>query len=311
MTRAYVPSSRKQSEIDVANQCRQEKVTDMIDTDTYKEWIGRSKVDTDLITRTPLNALAATLNCEPPESVVPPLWHWVYFLSPVMMRDIGTDGHATGHDFLPEVPLPRRMRAGGRFTFTKLLEIDEKAERVSTIDNVEAKNGASGQLIFVTLRHEISGDRGARITEIENIVYREAPEEGAKPVAHNPPDLVAQWTRTITPDPVLLFNYSAATLNPHRIHYDRPYAMETEGYPGLVVHGPLVATLLLQLLAENNRDAAVREFSYTAVGPLFDTSDFRLCGRVDGSAATLWAVDRRNSLALTAQATFRPKTRSE
>ena len=232
-------------------------------------------------------------------------------MSPVRMSDIGTDGHAVRQDFLLQVLLPRRMRAGGHFTFAKLLEIDEKAERVSTIDNVEAKSGASGQLIFVTVRHEINGDRGARITEIENIVYREAPEKGAKPVAHRPPDLIAQWTRTITPDPVLLFNYSAATSNPHRIHYDRPYAMRTEGYPGLVVHGPLVATLLLQLLAENNPDAVVREFSYTAVGPLFDTSDFRLCGRVDGSAATLWAVDRRNSLALTAQATFRPKTRSE
>ena len=232
-------------------------------------------------------------------------------MSPVRMSDIGTDGHAVRQDFLPQVLLPRRMRAGGHFTFAKLLEIDEKADRVSTIDNVEAKSGASGQLIFVTVRHEINGDRGARITEIENIVYREAPEKGAKPVAHRPPDLSAQWTRTITPDPVLLFNYSAATSNPHRIHYDRSYAMQTEGYPGLVVHGPLVATLLLQLLAENNPDVVVREFSYKSVGTLFDTADFRLCGRLDGSAATLWAGARRNSLALRGQATFRPKTRSE
>ena len=184
---------------------------------------------------------------------MPPLWHWAYFLSPTRMTDIGSDGHSKLHDFLPRTPFPRRMRAGGDITFTKLLEIGEQAERHSTVENVQAKTGASGQLIFVSLRHEISGNRGARITEVENIVYREAPKAEKKPIADRPSDLVAHWTSSVTADPILLFNYSAITLNSHRIHYDRTYSMQVEGYPGLVVHGPLTATMLLQLLAEHVR----------------------------------------------------------
>jgi len=272
------------------------------DENTYGEWIGRSKTDVDLITRTPLNALAATLDLDAPELVVPPLWHWIYFLSPTRMTDIGSDGHSKLHDFLPETPFPRRMRAGGRFTFSKLLEIGEQAERHSTVENVQTKIGASGQLIFVSLRHEIFGNRGARITEIENIVYREAPKAEKKPIADRPLDLSAQWTRSVTPDPILLFNYSAVTLNSHRIHYDRTYCMQVEGYPGLVVHGPLTAILLLQLLAEHAPNAVVKEFSYSAVGPLFDTASFRLCGRIDEHTATLWAMDNRDAVALSAQA---------
>lgn len=272
------------------------------DDNNYGAWVGRSKTDVDLITRTPLNALAATLDLDAPELVVPPLWHWVYFLSPTRMTDIGSDGHSKSLDFLPQTPLPRRMRAGGHVTFSKLLEIGEQAERHSTVENVQAKIGASGQLIFVSLRHEISGNRGARITEVENIVYREAPSAEKKPIADRPLDLAAHWTSSVTPDPILLFNYSAVTLNSHRIHYDRTYSMQVEGYPGLVVHGPLTATLLLQLLAEHVPNAVVKDFSYNAVGPLFDTASFRLCGRIDGHTATLWAMDNHDALALSAQA---------
>lgn len=272
------------------------------DENTYGEWIGRSNTDVDLITRAPLNALAATLDRDAPELVVPPLWHWAYFLSPTRMTDIGSDGHSKLHDFLPRTPFPRRMRAGGNITFSKLLEIGEQAERHSTVENVQAKTGASGQLIFVSLRHEISGNRGARITEVENIVYREAPNVEKKLNADRSPQRAAQWTSSFTPDPIILFNYSAVTLNSHRIHYDRTYSTQVEGYPGLVVHGPLTATLLLQLLVERVPNVVVKEFSYQAVGPLFDTASIQLCGRIDGHTATLWALDNRNCVALSAKA---------
>ncbi len=268
-------------------------------------WIGKTTTTSDLITRVPVSGLAAILDENEPELIVPPLWHWVFFLSPTRMKDIGSDGHARHDTLLPPSRLPRRMRAGGRFTFSKLLKIGEQAERVSTVEDIQVKTGTSGELEFVTIHHEITGDRGAQITEIENIVYREAPVFRVSSPKRRGVDQIPQWTKTITPDPVLLFKYSAATMNSHRIHFDRTYATEIEGYPGLVVHGPLAATMLLSLVVEHVSDVVVTEFSYSAIRPLFDLESFRLNGRVDGDTATLWITDSSGAMALTARAGLR------
>jgi len=268
----------------------------------YTEWIGRSRTTTDLITEAPLNALAALLDRETPVRIVPPLWHWIYFLSPARMKDIGNDGHSGSDDLLPPSPLPRRMRAGGSFTFSRLLETGEQAERVSTIESVQTKAGASGQLLFVTIRHEITGNHGALISEIESLVYREESKAGNKPTTRGPAELTAEFTRTLFPNSMFLFKYSAVTHNAHRIHYDRPYCMEREAYPGLVVHGPLTATLLLELLSEQVPGCSVKEFNYSAVAPLFDTGSFCLCGRIDEATASLWALDNNGALAMKAEA---------
>jgi 3-methylfumaryl-CoA hydratase len=198
------------------------------------------------------------------------------------------------------------MWAGGRLTFTAPLPIGAEATRTSQVMSVTPKSGASGSLVFVTVRHQLAHQDQLCVTEEHDIVYRPLPQPGAQPPAPKMAPADAAWSRTITPDPVLLFRYSALTFNGHRIHYDRSYVTEVEGYPGLVVHGPLIATLLADLLARHMPQVRMTEFSFRAVGSLFDIEPFTVCGQPDpdGRTVRLWAQNMRGELAMQAEATL-------
>ncbi len=277
-----------------------------VDLDHLREWVGRGERRVEQFCAAPIAALSATLDRDDPPvkpgTEVPPLWHWVAFNPAVPQGDLGPDGHPSRGGFLPPVALPRRMWAGGRLDFARSLRVGDSATRTSTIADVNAKSGRSGDLVFVTVRHEIAVHDKTAITEEHDIVYRDAPQPGAAAPAPVAARTDAAFERTIVPDPVLLFRYSALTFNGHRIHYDRSYVTEVEGYPGLVVHGPLIATLLLDLLRREMPTARVRRFSFRAVSPLFDIAPFDVCGRPesDGSVA-LWARNSAGALAMDAR----------
>src|SRR5262245_21073238 len=194
----------------------------------FTKWIGRSRTVEDLVAPFPMRALSATLDESDPDpkpgDPLPPLWHWLYFLEAAPLSKVGSDGHAERGDFLPPVPLPRRMWAGSRFVFEgEPLAIGDTARRVSRIKSIEPKAGSTGAMVFVTVEHTVSGPGGVSLVEDHDIVYREGPKPGEKPRPPRPAPTDAAWTRKITPDPVLLFRFSALTFNGHRIHYDQPY----------------------------------------------------------------------------------------
>ena len=278
-----------------------------------KAWTGRSETLTDTIAPTPVVALMATLDhpAAPVDlgSALPPLWHWLYFLPMHRQSEVGADGHAKRGGFLPPVPLPRRMWAGSQLEFRTPVRVGDRVARTSTLDDVTVKGGRTGQLVFVKVRHELrcNDAADAALVEFHDIVYREA--QRADDVAPAPlaAPLDAAWQRQIVPDDVLLFRYSALTFNGHRIHYDRRYVTDVEGYPGLVVHGPLIATLLLDLLRRERPDAEVASFRLKAVRPTFDLHPFRVNGQpqADGKTVRLWASDHEGWLTMDATATLR------
>ena len=278
-----------------------------------REWIGRTETVEDTITATPVAALAATLDRAPDRPAagtpLPPLWHWLYFLPLHRQSEIGPDGHAKRGGFLPPVPLPRRMWAGSQFTFHEPLRVGDAVVRRSTIEGVTEKQGRSGRLVFVRVRHEIGRAKGdaLAITEHHDIVYREAPQPGEAPPAAQAAPGSAAWRKRWTPDDVLLFRYSALTFNGHRIHYDRRYVTEVEGYPGLVVHGPLLATLMIDLLRDHAAGAEVATYEFRALRPTFDIAPFEVCGTpsADNRGASLWVQDLEGRLAMSATATLR------
>ncbi len=278
-----------------------------------KEWIGKSETADDVATATPYAALSATLDRpaeRPPTGTpLPALWHWLYFLPLHRQSDIGPDGHAQRGGFLPPIPLPRRMWAGSQFQFAKPLCIGDALSRTSTIESVTEKSGRTGPLVFVKVRHEIRrrGDTEVALTEFHDIVYREAPKPGDVVPAPKPAPSTSAWSREWIPDDVLLFRYSALTFNGHRIHYDRRYVTQVEGYPGLVVHGPLIATLLLDLLRRQAPEAEVLRYEFRAIRPLFDLNPFFVCGEPQpgGRTFSLWARDHEGNLAMDATAVVR------
>ena len=276
----------------------------------WQQWVGREERRSDVISAAQLAGLAATLDRDEPYpqpgDPVPPLAHWLHFLPQAPQSRIGGDGHPQRGGFLPPVHLPRRMWAGGRLEWHAPLAVGDPVERVSTIAKVEGKQGRSGTLVFVTVRHEISGPQGLAIAEEQDLVYREAAVPGAPAPAPTPAPEGEAFSREIAPDPVLLFRYSALTFNGHRIHYDRPYCLEEEGYPGLVVHGPLIATLLVDLLRRERPEAELRAFSFTAVRPTFDTHRFHVCGAPgdEPGAFALWGRDHEGALTMKARATL-------
>ena len=275
--------------------------------EALRSWQGRVETLTDVIALPPVRALAALLDRDYEYNVgdeLPPPAHWLYFLPAARQSELGSDGHPRRGGFLPPVSLPRRMWAGSRIDFHRPLRVGEQVSRNSRIASVDGKQGRSGALVFVRVVHEIRAGDAVAITEEQDIVYRDAPQPGVAAAATPAPD-EALWTRAIVPDPVLLFRYSALTFNAHRIHYDRPYATQVEHYPGLVVHGPLIATLLLDLVHRSVPGATVRRFSFRAVSPLFDLARFFVCGRPDASdprSLHLWAKDDAGMLTLEAQA---------
>ncbi len=273
----------------------------------WRQWLGRTERRHDLIGPAPLSALSATLDRDDPEPVpgsdVPPLGHWLYFLPLAKQCDIGEDGHPRRGGFLPPVLLPRRMWAGGRLQWHHALQVGDEIVRTSRITSIDAKSGRSGTLVFVTVRHEVSNAKGVALSEEHDIVYRDAPAPGAPAPAPQRPADEAQFEREIVPDPVLLFRYSALTFNGHRIHYDRPYVTQVEGYPGLIVHGPLIATLLVDLLRREVPQARIKRFAFTAVRPTFDIHRFSVCGRREANGhLKLWARDHEGWLTMRADA---------
>ena len=273
-------------------------------------WQGRSETLADDITAAPVRALSATLDRDdaPPEpgTHLPALWHWLYFLPHHRQSEIGEDGHAERGGFLPPVPLPRRMWAGGRLTWeaSNPVQVGDKVERTSTIASVTHKAGRTGELVFVLVRHEVRNARGLALTEEHDIVYRAAAAPGEKAPPPTPAPKDAAFSREIVPDDVLLFRYSALTFNGHRIHYDRRYVTEVEGYPGLIVHGPLIATLLVDLLRRNVPGAQLARFEFRAVRPTFDIAPFRVHGKpgADNKTFSLWGEDADGWLTMQATA---------
>lgn len=259
----------------------------------FSAWIGRSETRHDVATAAPLVGLAALLDHDPAApAIVPPLGHWLYFLPDARQSAIGDDGHPRRDDasFLPPVPLPRRMWAGGRVDFLAPIPVGAALVRTTTIDTIAAKRGATGDLLFVTLRHDISADGVAAVREEQDLVYRAAATAPPPPTdsAETRPES-ADAIRRITPDPVLLFRYSALTFNAHRIHYDRDYARDVEGYAGLVVHGPLIATLLVDFALRETLGRSPRHFRFRAEVPLTDTAPFDLCMARQDDRLLLWS----------------------
>ncbi|WP_122073047.1 MaoC family dehydratase N-terminal domain-containing protein [Pseudophaeobacter sp. EL27] len=279
-----------------------------MDIAQLEKWIGKSESHVERIAPFPSNALAATLDRDDPHytdgTPLPPLWHWMHFLQLFNLSEVGYDGHAALGGFLPPVPLPRRMWAGSRLNFLAPLSIGSELKKVSTIKSVKTKDGRSGKLVFVTVGHQMFDGDMLGIDEEHDIVYREEPRPDA-PV-QTPPPAPAQWdfSRDIDPSPVLLFRYSALTFNGHRIHYDQPFCVGSEGYQGLVVHGPLLATLLLDLLRREAPEAIVRSFEFRAVSTVFDNETFSVHGAAeqDGKTFQLWARRKDGTLAMNAKA---------
>lgn len=274
------------------------------------EWVGRTQSMEDFAAPFPVRALIATFDEKDPDPRVgdplPPLWHWLYFLDAAPQSKIGSDGHAERGDFLPPVPLPRRMWAGSRFAFTgPALKVGDTIRRVSRIKSVEPKTGSTGTMVFVTVEHEVSGPAGTSFVEEHDIVYREAARSGEKQRSPKPAPTDATWTRTIDATPVLLFRFSALTFNGHRIHYDHPYVTSAEGYPGLIVHGPLMGLLQMELARRSNPDRVPRSFEFRALSPVYAGSTLSVRARrgTDGSVAT-WIADGNGGLAQQGKAAF-------
>ncbi|QDU54469.1 FAS1-like dehydratase domain-containing protein [Aeoliella mucimassa] len=274
----------------------------------YADWIGRTQTVEDSLCPNVARAASATLlNRDQPFAAgdaLPRLWHWFYFLATAPQNQLGDDGHPrrTEASFMPPIPLPRRMFAGARLKFHRPLCVGQPAERETTISNITNKSGSSGQLAFITLDHRLTQAGELCLEEQQDIVYREqgAPISLPEP-AELPPLDSAAWSQTIVPDTRLLFRYSSLTFNAHRIHYDRNYVTSEEGYPALVVHGQLTATMLLELVLQH-AERPVTAFSFRGKAPLFDGAPVRLVGTVNDNEVELIAQGPDGRTAMQAKA---------
>jgi 3-methylfumaryl-CoA hydratase len=271
----------------------------MNDIAHLKSWIGRTETAEDIASPVPLAGLAALLDRDTPPwraGEVPPLGHWLFFLNRARQSQIDVDGHPKRGGFLPPIELPRRMWAGSRLEFLAPIATGAAITRRSTIAGVERKSGASGEMVFLTVHHEIASAGSVAIKEEQDIVFRGAakPGEAAKPGDRA---LAADWTRTVIPDITQLFRFSALTFNAHRIHYDRDYARDVEGYPGLVVQGPFTAMLLMDHYLRRSPTARVARFSFRARRPHFEGRPLALCAR----GTELWSADGEGAVGISAQ----------
>lgn len=265
----------------------------------WQNWIGKAETVEELISHAHILRMAALFN-HPALQMgenLPPLWHWAFFNSHAAQSEIGPDGHPKRGGFLPPVPLPRRMWAGGRLRFHAPIVIGDIVQRQSRILDITEKQGRQGKLVFLTLRHSLHGPAGLLLEEEQDIVYREASTTRLPEAVETLP--LADWRESFTPDSVLLFRYSAVTFNGHRIHYDLPYAMNQEHYPGLVVHGPLTATKLLASYVYHV-GSLPRQFSFRGQSPLFVDKPVQICGRRTESGHELWAEGRGGYQAMVA-----------
>ena len=276
--------------------------------DDFQAWVGRTEVSTDPLSCVQAQSAQAMLDDTGPALVdgdaLPPLWHWFHFLPRAPQAALDADGHPQRGGFLPPIPYPRRMFAGARLQWHRPLIVGVPAQREACISEVQLKSGKSGRLAFVTVTHRFRQAGVLCIEEAQDIVYREpGGRVGAPTTAQWPPLPEGSWTRVLQPDTRLLFRFSALTFNAHRIHYDRAYASEVEGYPGLVVHGPLTA-LLLSELVRHSTARPMRAFSFRGVAPLFDLGPLRLVGTPDGDRVALQAQGPDGTAGLLATATL-------
>lgn len=277
----------------------------------FSAWIGKTETQEGYVSAYPADFFTATLDRDDPPFAdgdpLPPAWHYFYFHEVVKLSETAGDGHRARGHFLPPIPLPRRMWAGSKMTFADPIRIGEKVKKVITLADVAAKEGKSGKLCFVTTTEEVFGEDGRLTTTEERTqVYRGPADPNAPPAAPRPAPAEPAWSRTIHPSSVMLFRYSALTMNSHRIHYDKDYVRDVEGYPGLLVHGPLTMTLMLDLFRRELPDATMTSFDLRAIAPVYDTMDFAVHGASGESdnACTLWAMTGDGALAMQAEVTY-------
>ena len=264
----------------------------------------------DFIAPGPLNRMSFTLNDDTRFSdghPVPKLWHWLFFLPDFKTAEAGPDGHAKTGGFIPAMEgLDRRMWAGSRLEFHNDLICGRHARRASYIKQVNRKTGRSGELGFVTVVHEITQNARPVLTEEHDIVYKKAPRQPVTEASVNaglsPAEKAPLWSQTIRPDPLLLFRYSALTFNGHRIHYDRDFCKADFGFPGLVVHGPLIATLMIELVRKHLPEADIRHYAFRAKGPVFDFQTFTVQGCRQDDTVDLWTANPGGFATMSAKA---------
>ncbi|WP_119419149.1 FAS1-like dehydratase domain-containing protein [Desertibaculum subflavum] len=282
-----------------------------VDIDALRRHIGRKKVDHDICAPAQAAALALIFGRpqDAPErsDVMQPGWHWAYFWAMSPRSELGLDGLPVEDAVMPKMPFPRRMFAGSTLTFHAPIRIGEKIRRETELTDLSLRTGSSGNLIFATTTMRIFGPDGLAMVDERHGVFREEVPAGAKtvPPKREAPPAGTPWQRTVEVDVVTLFRYSAVTFNPHRIHYDRPYATGVEGYPGLIVHGPFVQQCLLDFARDHNPGRRIARFEMRARAPLFDTAPFTLVGRpADDTACELWAVTPEGTIAMSANVTL-------
>ncbi|MEZ4514636.1 MAG: MaoC family dehydratase N-terminal domain-containing protein [Chloroflexota bacterium] len=275
------------------------------DINKLNQWLGREQVVAGELTAVTANLMQATLNRQPTLQTgdeLPPAWHWLYFHEPVPLGSVGADGHPQLGGFMPPVSFgteapPRRMWAGGKLTFVHPLRLGEWVTKRSVIKAITPKEGKNGRLCFVIVEHELLVDNQRRLLEEQTIVYREPATTGGNAVAAPPAPTDGDFSTTWHPTPVMLFRYSALTFNSHRIHYDVDFCRQHEGYPDLVVHGPLTAALLLDLFYRQYPGKRITSFSYRGLSPLFNPHPFTVHGTAGGQA---WASNASGGLAMSA-----------
>jgi 3-methylfumaryl-CoA hydratase len=282
-------------------------MTEKPDIDYLRQWIGRTTEASDIVTAQLVKGLRATLFLpigEPKKGDAAPFTvHWCLAPTVVPASELGPDGHPARGGFLPPVPLPRRMWAGGELEFLDSLRVGDEVTRSSRIKDVSLKSGSTGMLCFVAVDHEIKTPRGTAIRERHDIVYRDV-TTGSAPAKPTGAPPVAKHRETHFADPVLLFRYSALTFNGHRIHYDRDYVTKVEGYPGLIFHGPMQAALLVEFAAKLHGGAAPKKFVYRGVQPLFEGSEFSVNADETVDGMELWTANSQGAPTMKGTATW-------
>ncbi|WOH83170.1 MaoC family dehydratase N-terminal domain-containing protein [Bradyrhizobium sp. BEA-2-5] len=283
-------------------------MSDKLDLDHLRQWIGKTTEASDVVTKYLVMGLRATLFQEVGEpkkgDAAPFTVHWCLAQPVFPMSMLGPDGHPTRGGFLPPVPLPRRMWAGGEIEFLDSLRIGDEAKRTSKIVDVTVKSGSTGTLCFVSVDHEVTTPRGLAVRERQDIVYREMTSSAPASTKAPPPPPKAQHRETHVSDPVLLFRYSALTFNGHRIHYDRDYVTKVEGYPGLIFHGPLQAALIIEMAAKLHGGKAPKKFTYRGLQPLFEGSEFSVNANETADGMELWTANAEGQPTMKGTATW-------
>jgi 3-methylfumaryl-CoA hydratase len=284
--------------------------TATLNLDDLKRHVGARRVATDVVSAAPANLLRLAFDRPEPEfrdgDALPPGWHILYFLPRFAPGALRPDGTPASSGVVPDMPLPRRMFAGQTFRFHRPLRIGQSLRQETELTDISAKTGGTGTLVFATVVNRLIGPDGLAVEDERRTVYREEVKAGERNQAprREPAPTDVPWRRAVTADPILLFRFSALTFNSHRIHYDRQWAMEVEGYPALVVHGPLTAALLLDFARDENPARTIASYTTQARAPLFEGAAFELRGRPSGSGCDVWAVTPEGTVAMSARVEF-------